>query len=396
MKHPLAIRNVLLAAVLAWSSCELSCIQETDVRVDVTISPEGRVDVNFVTEIEESCWRMSSFALAALAAALAEDDEPPYTPPSQDLPTRMTQLHFAPFDLSNPVIHQEDVVAESGGGVAHPLTRARDRIRSGDPAPETAPPALVYFTNKPGNEVVAFDRRADEVVDRVQVAGEPLGLAVAPDGRFLYVASEARGVVSVIQTEPLEVVETIDLPNGAVPAGIALTPDGSALYVASAEASGRVFVIDVETRSVAATIRAGQRALNVAISPDGTLAYVTSRDDGRVHVIDVLTNTVITALSVRDAYAVAFHPYGKSVFVTSADTPGKVTMFDVGADRATAEWDVGDMPLGLAVGPIGEALYVSNRDSDFITVISLSSQEVVGTIEVGPGFGPLVRLPPAA
>lgn len=162
----------------------------------------------------------------------------------------------------------------------------------------------------------------------------------------------------------------------------------------SAETNGRVFVIDAETQSVVETIRAGQRAVNVAISPDGTLAYVASRDDGRVHVIDVLTDTVITALSVRDAYAVAFHPFGKSVFVSSASAPGKVTMFDVGADRATAEWDVGDMPSGSRSVRSAKALYVSNRDSDFITVINLSSQEIAETIEVGPGFGPLLRLPP--
>ena len=43
----------------------------------------------------------------------------------------------------------------------------------------------------------------------------------------------------------------------------------------------------------------------------------------------------------------------------------------------------------------GGRLYVTNRDSNFITVISPRSPEILGTIDVGPGMGPIMLLPPA-
>ena len=64
---------------------------------------------------------------------------------------------------------------------------------------------------------------------------------------------------------------------------------------------GTVSVIDTATNSVAATISLGisQNPFGVAITPDGTRAYVTiSFPNNFVSVIDTATNTVVATIPV--------------------------------------------------------------------------------------------------
>ena len=49
------------------------------------------------------------------------------------------------------------------------------------------------------------------VLQRIQTGADPKGLALSPDGRFLYVAEQLEDRVAVINTESLEKISTIDL-----------------------------------------------------------------------------------------------------------------------------------------------------------------------------------------
>ena len=81
---------------------------------------------------------------------------------------------------------------------------------------------------------------------------------------------------------------------------LAITRDGTRVYVPSY--AGAVSVIDTSSNAVIANIQVGVQPYGVAISTDGTRAYVT--DSGNISssnslwVIDVPSNTVIANLSV--------------------------------------------------------------------------------------------------
>jgi uncharacterized repeat protein (TIGR01451 family) len=72
------------------------------------------------------------------------------------------------------------------------------------------------------------------------------------------------GTALVIDTSTNTVVATI--PVGAVPQGIAITPDGTRAYVANIN-SNNVSVIDTSTNTVVATIPVGVNPVGVAITP---------------------------------------------------------------------------------------------------------------------------------
>jgi len=150
-------------------------------------------------------------------------------------------------------------------------------------------------------------------------------------------------MTSVIDTSTNTVVATI--PVGANPAGVAITPDGTRAYVANS--SGTVSVIDTSTNTVVATIPVTVGAQLVAITPDGTRAYVAN--NGTVSVIDTSTNTVVATIPV------------------------------------------GAAPIGVAITPDGTRAYVANENSNNVSVIDTGTNTVVATIPVGVAITPAPR-----
>ena len=69
------------------------------------------------------------------------------------------------------------------------------------------------------------------VVKTIPVGGNPLGVAVTPDGTKVYVANYLANNVSVIHRPGNTVVKTI--PVGMNPGSVAITPDGTKVYVAN-------------------------------------------------------------------------------------------------------------------------------------------------------------------
>ena len=81
---------------------------------------------------------------------------------------------------------------------------------------------------------------------------------------FAYVANDASGSVSVINTASSTVIATI--PVGNAPYGVAFTPDGARVYVVN-ENSNSVSVIATDSNTVIATVSVGSDPIGVVITP---------------------------------------------------------------------------------------------------------------------------------
>jgi YVTN family beta-propeller protein len=94
---------------------------------------------------------------------------------------------------------------------------------------------------------------------------------------------------SKVNTTTNKVVSTLTV--GGDPVNIAITPDGATAYVANAGAK-TVSAINTATNSVVATIAVGTAPSDISITPDGTQAYVTNAGSNTVSVINTSTNAV--------------------------------------------------------------------------------------------------------
>ena len=76
------------------------------------------------------------------------------------------------------------------------------------------------MTTGRGRTVVAIDAESYEPVASVEVGTRPWGIALTPDGRYLYTANGPSNDVSVVDTESMGVVATISV--GERPWGVAI------------------------------------------------------------------------------------------------------------------------------------------------------------------------------
>ncbi len=85
---------------------------------------------------------------------------------------------------------------------------------------------------------------------------------------------------------------------GDRPVGIAILPDGKKMYVAHGR-SKEVRVIDLATNNMTKSIPLeGERAWWVALTPDAKKLYVTMGRANAVAVIDTENDTVLTTIPV--------------------------------------------------------------------------------------------------
>ena len=216
-----------------------------------------------------------------------------------------------------------------------------------------------------------IDAATITVVGTIPVAGEPLGIDVAPDGASTYVVSvfgegRDRGTVSIISSVSSSVTKVI--PVGVAPVGIAVSPDGARAYVTNffgddptRGSNGTVSVLDAGSQEIVGTITVGSGPSLVAVSPDSHTVYVANE-------------------------------CGATLPCDSRREIGSVSVIE--ADTVTAEIPVGRGAEGLAVTPDGGRVLVTNfcdnavncgSNAGSVSVIDAASKSIVGTIPVGRG-----------
>ncbi|MDQ1274796.1 MAG: hypothetical protein QG610_368, partial [Euryarchaeota archaeon] len=248
-------------------------------------------------------------------------------------------------------------------------------------------PSYAFITNINSNTVSVINTENNNLTATVPVGINPIGVAVSPDGKNVYVTNahyDHRGSVSVIDTAINKVIAIVDIGDKYSPCGIAITPDGKKLYVANRDISG-VSVIDISTKTVTAAVPVGKWPMGVASSPDGTKVYVTNRYSNNVSVIDTVTNTVIASIKVEvGSSGITVSPDGTKLYVTNCES-NTISVIDTNSNTVTATVPVEEWPLGVTVTPDGTKAYVVNQRSNNVSVIDTATKTVIASVKVGRG-----------
>ncbi len=168
----------------------------------------------------------------------------------------------------------------------------------------TVTPAPAAPTGKPapgtllvgdfGSATVTFVDPARGATGSVKVGTAPYGLVVGADGRAWVATAEGVAVVDTVTRQRLALVPyetdagpvtTGEYRGGGM--GIALAPDGRRVYVGVnvPGGNGTLEVIDTATLKVTDTVPVGRRPFDVDVSRDGAEVYATNHDSFDVTVV---------------------------------------------------------------------------------------------------------------
>jgi YVTN family beta-propeller protein len=159
------------------------------------------------------------------------------------------------------------------------------------------------------------------------------------------------------------------------PLGLALRPGGKELYV-TCEASSTVCIIDPANRLKVAELALGGQPTDVTFSPDGLRAYITNRLDDSLSVVDTAARRVIATVPVGDEpHGVRTDASGRTIYVlnTSSDD---ISVIDAGSLQERKRLEASRGPWALALSPDGKKMLVTNALSRFVKFREPSLSEI--------------------
>src|SRR5204862_6339390 len=143
------------------------------------------------------------------------------------------------------------------------------------PAPPAPPPPVrAYVTNEASGDLTIIDPGARRVIATAPLGKRPRGIAVAPDGKSLYVAL-----------------------SGSPNAGPGVDPKTLPPPDRSADGIGEV---DADTYKIKRVIHAGADPEQLDVSADGTKLYVANEDAAQGSVVDVSSGNIVATVKVGE------------------------------------------------------------------------------------------------
>lgn len=253
----------------------------------------------------------------------------------------------------------------------------------------TASAATLIVGNKYAGTVSFIDLETGLEVKRPVTGGSPHELALSPDGEQVVVVSYLEDgyigrELNVFDVATAEHLRTIDISPHMAPHGIAWLGDTNSVIVTTEETR------DVITVDVAKGVVTGQAEPDLigthllAISPDSSTAYVTSRGSDKVSVIDTQSMEILhTASADVGPEAVDVSPDGKELWVGNNQSE-TITIFDPSTMARQETIDTGFLPIRVRFHPESQAVAVADLNGDRIVVYDRDSRTVKAEIDLAP------------
>ncbi|MCJ2083412.1 YncE family protein [Methylobacterium sp. J-090] len=296
---------------------------------------------------------------------------------------RLAPLALAAFlagAVSGPALAQAVYVVSQEGSTLTPVAPPGATIPVGKGPAQVAagPDGRLYLAHSDTHTVSVVDGRTGAVLARFPFAGQPFGVAVARDGRSLFVGDWSGGRVVRLSSATGAVEGGVGV--GRDPAGLVLDAKGR-LYVADRE-SRQVSVVETATLTRIGTVPVGEGPFALALNPAEDRLYVANVRSGDLHAIDTATlKPAGRAILGGMPYGVAVSGDGARVLVTNQQA-GTLHVLDA-ALKPVATIPVGRYPEGVAVA--GDKAYVANWFSDSVSVIDLPTLAETARLPVGEG-----------
>ncbi len=278
----------------------------------------------------------------------------PFSSSSQASHAYAAAGHYAAIvTVSNGTITGTDSFIQT---VHYPITPVRP-TRSTTIALDEAR-ARVWCVNADNDTVTAIDAVTLQKVLEVPVGVHPRTLAKAPDGT-IWVACEDDATVRVLHPGSGAVLQTIALPYASAPFGLAMSPDGTAAYV-TLGATGQVAKLDPAARSLLATTAVGSEPRAIAIAADAERIFVSRFVSG------ISPLPTAPASGERSAANGVQEPIVRAeVYELSAAAFERVGVIplelDPGPDTEASGRGIPNYLSSLAISPDGRRLWVASK-----------------------------------
>lgn len=143
-------------------------------------------------------------------------------------------------------------------------------------------------------EILCIDMYTGIPEKAIPVGANPCGMALSPDGRFLYVANSSSGDVSIIDAWTFQEMGRVRV--GVSPQRIAITPDGNKVFITN-KGSDNVTILNGQNQAPMATVPVGKNPVGIACTSDGKKVFVACTGSSTVTILDGQSGGVLNTTS---------------------------------------------------------------------------------------------------
>ncbi|HJV72569.1 PA14 domain-containing protein [Ideonella sp.] len=302
----------------------------------------------------------------------------------------------------------------------------------------------IWVANQRGASLSVIDPASLSVAATLMLprASQPQAIVMSPAGTQAFVTLAASG--QLLRLDTATFAQTGALALGPQPGGLAVSGDGATVYVVrfvtaplpgeatatvtpGPSTGGEIRVVDAAAMSLLRSIvlqhsdrpdaeNQGRGIPNYlgapALSPDGTQAFVPSKQDNVLrgqqrdglalnfqNTVRAVSSRIVLATQQEDlagridhdnaglASAALFDPTGVFLFV-ALETSREVAVLDAHSRQQLLRLDAGRAPQGLALSPDGLTLFASNFMDRTVSAFDLKPLLLQGQLSV-PALGPM-------
>ena len=257
-----------------------------------------------------------------------------------------------------------------------------------------ATPAFAYIVSQATNEIVVVNTQTNAITAAIALPNTSFlySIAITPNNKYAYVTNGSPSSVYVLDLTMNTLITTITTSLGTEPNGVAVTPDGNYVIVTNYQSTS-ISIIATQTNTPIAGSPFSV-AINfpwyIAISPDGTAAYISDGGGNQVLPVDI-TNPLNPIFG--SPITVGTQPYNVGLAVTSdSNTCYVVNINDNAVYPITnlktsptvgTAIPVESEPFGIVLTPNNNTAYVTNSGYNTLSVIDLSIPSITTTLNVG-------------
>jgi PQQ-dependent catabolism-associated beta-propeller protein len=248
---------------------------------------------------------------------------------------------------------------------------------------------IAFVSNEKDNTITVLDIDALKVVATVPVGKRPRGMVLSPDHKTLFICAGDDNRLDVMDTTTFKITSTHET-SGPDPELLDIDHAGKFIYIAN-EDDGLVTVINAADGSVRGEIQIGVEPEGMAVSPDDSVVVATSESTSMAHFIDIKSMKVVANVLVDTRPRVArYSPDGKEVWVT-AEVGGTVSVIDADARKIKKRLTFNIpgvraeliQPMGVQFSADGKRAFVALGRANRVAVINTATYETTNLILVG-------------
>ena len=242
-------------------------------------------------------------------------------------------------------------------------------------------------------ELVAIDPATSAILWRAPLNGAPNHIAVSPDGKRIYITIVSGSYVVIVDAAKHAVVDSVDVGTG--PHDIEVSHDGKHVYVGLIRGTD-VTEFDAATKKIIRKIPFDQNVRPIALSHDEKRLYVQLSHTHAIVVVDPTSGKIIQrvampvpagktlpdSMPIDVNHGLRITPDGKFL-IANGSLFDIATVWAIPSMKLVASIPVGHDPNWIVLSPDAKRAFVSNRRSDDVSVIDLTSYKEIARIKVG-------------